>query len=127
MDPFLEVFDIWVADNESASLSVTLIVDGQTIQGNLASAKLHQKELTDALINSRKKVVQSIGESLRSALEEGQNQEKTQEQLDRAAEYIHLIDAEVAWAGGTCKVGPLRIRKEAISAWTLGRVEGPSE
>lgn len=123
MDPFLDVFIQWVEDNKSVSLSITLVVDGQVIQGDLASAKLHQESMTDALLGSQKEFVRALGEGLKKGLEQGREKEKTEEQLLSAAEHVHLLDAEVTWGNGTCNVGPLRLRKEKISAWSLGRAK----
>lgn len=123
MDPFLDVFVQWVEDNKSVSLSITLVVDGQVVQGNLASAKLHQETLTDTLLGASEEAVRGLGEGLKKGLEQGRKKEKTAEQLLTAAEHVHLLDAEVTWGNGTCNVGPLRLRKEAISAWSLGRAK----
>ncbi len=102
------------------SSGVTVASNGVVYTGDLVSEEAWLKEVLETVLSSDTagaNVLKGIYSDARDRIAQAADKEENDGKFE---EFVHLVNAKLMVGGTFDKVGPVRIKKSSISAWSFG-------
>ena len=117
-----------LANGAGVGLSVTLVVDGIVVQGNIASGLGFFEHAAQAISDSNgdadaAPVVEGLARLFMDEAAVYSDLRISEEAEQFPPRFLHLNDAQILIGSRFVSVGPWRARLTSISGWSLGRRE----